>query len=73
MRCWTFRIAGWLAVSRLVGAALLVPAVTMATPPDPGHKVTICHRTNSDTNPYVMETVDIASTGHLQGGHDTQH
>src|SRR5262249_49478835 len=34
---------------------------------------TICHRTNSNTNPYVIETVDIASSGHLKGGHDTEH
>lgn len=28
---------------------------------DDNHKVTICHRTNSITNPYVIETVDVAS------------
>jgi len=38
----------------LVGPAL-------ATKPDPLHKVTICHRTNSVTNPYVIITVDEAS------------
>jgi hypothetical protein len=32
----------------------------LATEGDP-HKVTICHRTNSVTNPYVVETVDVAS------------
>ena len=32
-----------------------------ATQPDPLHKVTICHRTNSVTNPYVIITVDEAS------------
>jgi hypothetical protein len=32
-----------------------------ATQPDPLHKVTICHRTNSTTNPYVIITVDEAS------------
>jgi outer membrane biosynthesis protein TonB len=26
-----------------------------------GHKVDICHRTASDTNPYVFESVDVAS------------
>lgn len=31
------------------------------TQPDPLHKVTICHRTNSVTNPYVKITVDEAS------------
>jgi hypothetical protein len=33
----------------------------LATQPDPNHKVTICHRTNSVTNPYVVITVDEAS------------
>jgi hypothetical protein len=38
------------------------PTVTAATPTTtvtvtPGAKVTICHRTNSPTNPYVMITV----------------
>ena len=40
-------------------AYLVRPA--LATQPDPLHKVTICHRTNSVTNPYVIETVDEAS------------
>lgn len=39
-------------------AYLVRPA--LATEGDP-HKVTICHRTNSVTNPYVVETVDVAS------------
>ena len=40
-------------------AYLVRPA--LATQPDPLHKVTICHRTNSVTNPYVIITVDEAS------------
>jgi hypothetical protein len=59
--------------SVVVGAALVAPAAAFATQPAPDHKVTICHRTNSDTNPYVVIDVDIASSGHLHGGHDTQH
>jgi uncharacterized repeat protein (TIGR01451 family) len=39
-----------------------------------GHQVTICHGTNSETNPYVQETVDISSSGldegQLKGGHN---
>lgn len=37
------------------------------------HKVTICHRTDSYSNPYVVNTPDISSSGHLTGGHDTEH
>lgn len=35
----------------------------------PGNKVTICHATDSVSNPYVQITVDIASSGFVQGGH----
>ncbi len=56
-----------------VGVLLAAPAATLATQPAPDHKVTICHRTDSNTHPYTEETVDIASSGHLQGGHDTEH
>ena len=65
-------VLGWLAVTGLLGGAIVAPAV-LATPPAPEHKVTICHRTNSNPNPYLIITVDIASAGHLHGGHDTQH
>jgi hypothetical protein len=42
---------------------MLATCVTaaQATQPDPDHKVSICHRTASDTNPYVFITVDEAS------------
>lgn len=66
------RAAGWLATAGLLGAALIAPSITLATAPT-DHQVTICHRTDSDANPYLMESVDIASSGHLQGGHDTEH
>ena len=65
-------VLGWLVIPGLIGVALVAPTV-VATPPAPDHKVTICHRTNSNTNPYLVITVDIASAGHLHGGHDTQH
>jgi uncharacterized repeat protein (TIGR01451 family) len=46
-----------LAVALLVG---IRPA--LATQPDSdGHKVTICHRTNSVTNPYTVNPVDYSS------------
>lgn len=41
-----------------------------ATPPNPDHKVTLCHRTGSETNPYVVITTDIASDGYVKGGHN---
>ena len=67
------RSTGWLAAAGLIGIALLTPATTLATKPV-DHQVTICHATNSDTNPYVSETVDIASSGahigELKGGHN---
>lgn len=47
--------------------ALALPA-TATQPDDDGvHKVGICHRTHSDTNPYVYLQVDVASLspGHL--------
>jgi hypothetical protein len=51
----------------------------LATKPGPLHKVTICHRTHSETNPYVVETVDEASVDgdngndHGQGDHLFEH
>jgi hypothetical protein len=50
-----------------VGAAA---SMASATKPDPEHKVTICHATASETNPYVVITVDIASiVGDAGHGH----
>jgi hypothetical protein len=51
----------------------------LATQPDPLHKVTICHRTNAETNPYVRITVDEASVDgdngndHGKGDHLFEH
>lgn len=50
-------IAGLLALAILAISA----SVVTATKPDPEHKVALCHRTASDTNPYVYIEVDEAS------------
>jgi hypothetical protein len=49
----------------------LAPLGAGATQPSPEHKITLCHATDSRTNPYVEVTVDVASVqfqGHA--GHD---
>ena len=51
----------------IVLAGLGVP-IAGATQPNPEHKITLCHRTASRTNPYVTESVDVASE--LFAGHD---
>lgn len=65
----------------LASVVLVVGVATSATAtntdPNEGHKVTICHRTGSATggnqhNGYDIITVDIASSGYVQGGH-TNH
>jgi uncharacterized repeat protein (TIGR01451 family) len=35
-----------------------------------GQSVTICHGTNAETNPYIVESPAIDSSGYLHGGHD---
>lgn len=57
-------IAGGLALS----AISLLGSAGSATPPRPEHKVTLCHATDSYSNPYVVVTVDVASV--LHHGHD---
>ncbi|MFP5322481.1 MAG: LPXTG cell wall anchor domain-containing protein [Acidimicrobiia bacterium] len=56
----------------LAGAVMVVaPTGAGATQPNPVHKVTICHRTNAVTNPYVTPTVDFSSVdGEQQKGPD---
>jgi LPXTG-motif cell wall-anchored protein len=44
-------------------------SVAGATQPNPEHKVTLCHRTASRTNPYVKITPDVASVLKHHGHH----
>ena len=70
------RRLGWLATAGIAGVALLGPAAgsAAATKPEPSHKVTICHRTNSTTNPYTIKTVDVASVdGSLNANDSKDH
>ncbi|MEY2754839.1 MAG: hypothetical protein RJB65_1197 [Actinomycetota bacterium] len=62
------------------GAGLLlagaVSGSVSATRPDPDtgdHKVTICHRTNSETNPYVLIEVDYAAVDGAGGSDHMSH
>jgi len=75
----TTRLAKTAAVLLMGAGVFTLMAPVGATPPDPNHQVTICHRTNSVTNPYVVITVDEAAidtdTGNDngRGDHNAEH
>jgi LPXTG-motif cell wall-anchored protein len=60
----------------LVGTLTMVlgvgASVAGATKPNPEHKVTLCHRTDSRSNPYVEITVDVATVLKTKG-HDSHN
>lgn len=58
------------ALFALTSGALLMASNPASAVAPTGNSVTICHRTDSDKNPYVQETVDIASDGYLKAGHN---
>jgi hypothetical protein len=52
----------------LMVCSILVVGVSATAQGAPDHKVTLCHGTASDTNPYVEITVDFhALAGHFDG------
>jgi len=59
---------GAIALGGLLVLFGMAPSAANATQPNPEHKVTLCHATDSYSHPYVRITVDVASV--LHHGHD---
>ena len=64
-----FGVGLMLAGALALGLSLVGMSAAGATKPNPEHKVTLCHRTASYSNPYVKITVDVASVLNRHG-HD---
>lgn len=73
-RLITLAATGAMLVLSVMGPAL---ATKPGTDPDliDGHKITICHVTNSATNPFVVITIDIAAWHNNDDsvGHSPEH
>jgi hypothetical protein len=54
---------------------LTLVSVAGATKPNPDHKATICHAHPADTAAagFASITVDVASVGYVQAGHQSEH
>ncbi len=59
-------LAAIMVVAGTIGGTASIASATQGTP---DHSVTICHATASQTNPYVVITVDVASIGDAGHGH----
>ncbi len=62
-----------LAASAIVAPLLVMPAASATPDHGDGHTVTICHVTNSATNPFVVITVDVAAFDGEGHNDHTQH
>jgi hypothetical protein len=55
-------VGALLSITIIVGALISSPTVASSQGRPGGHPISICHRTDSETNPYVAQTVDASST-----------
>jgi hypothetical protein len=56
-------------VALVIASVATMVGVASATQPDPEHKVTICHRTSAEGNPYGPKAIEVDIASILQEGH----